>query len=160
MRLPKTTNPLGRRFFEREAHVARGERAKHRAANLLWIAMEQYSLTSTASRESTKTLKSTRLTIRRSKKEQKNPIEKSPVEKGRFRLAESDCVSFCWYGVRTPHKVYVLADSVYLYAHTDQEKKNTPRVCAPCVTPPMSGAIQRATRLPFGVVHPCTPRTC
>ena len=26
------------------------------------------------------------------KKDQKNPVEKSPVEKGRFRLAESDCV--------------------------------------------------------------------
>ena len=52
-------------------------------------AVQQYSLTPTASTKSTKTTKSTRLTIRRTRRIQP---KKCPVEKGRFRLAESDCV--------------------------------------------------------------------
>ena len=51
--------------------------------------IQQYSLTPTASRKSTKTIKSTRLTIRR--RARRTQSKKSPVEKGRFRLAESDC---------------------------------------------------------------------
>ena len=53
-------------------------------------AIQQYSLTPTASRKSTKTIKSTRLTIRR--RTRRIQSKKSPVEKGRFRLAESDCI--------------------------------------------------------------------
>ena len=53
-------------------------------------AVQQYSLTPTASRKSTKTIKSTRLTIRR--RTRRIQSKKSPVEKGRFRLAESDCI--------------------------------------------------------------------
>ena len=53
-------------------------------------AVQQYSFTPTASRKSTKTIKSTRLTIRRRIRRIKST--KSTVEKGRFRLAESDCI--------------------------------------------------------------------
>ena len=88
---PNATNPLGRRFVASEARVAREERAKHKAANRFSTAIQQYSLTPTAStnRKNTKTTKSTRLTIRRTRRIQS---KKSLVEKGRFRLAESDCV--------------------------------------------------------------------
>ena len=55
-------------------------------------AVQQYSLTPTASRKSTETIKSTRLTIRRIRRFQS---KKYPVEKGRFRLAESDCIRNC-----------------------------------------------------------------
>ena len=65
-------------------------RAKHRAANRFWTAIQLYFLTSTAFRKSTKTIKSTRLTIRR--RIRRIQSKKSPVEKGRFQLAESDCV--------------------------------------------------------------------
>ena len=51
---------------------------------------QQYSLTPTTSRKSTKTIKSTRLTTRR--RTRRIQSKKSPVEKGRFRQAESDCV--------------------------------------------------------------------
>ena len=88
--MPNATNPLGRRFVAREARVAREERAKHRASNRFWTAIQQYSLTSTASRKSTKTIKSTRLTI--SRRIRRIQSKKSPGGKGRFRLAQSDCV--------------------------------------------------------------------
>ena len=52
-------------------------------------AVQQYSLTPTVSGRSTKTIKSTRLTIRRTRRIQS---KKSPVDKGRLRLAESDCI--------------------------------------------------------------------
>ena len=87
---PNATNPLGRRFVAREARVAREERTKHRAANRFSTLIQQYSLTPTASRKSTKTIKSTRLPIRR--RTRRIQSKKSPVEKGRFRLAESDCI--------------------------------------------------------------------
>ena len=51
-------------------------------------AVQQYFLTPNASRKSKKTIKSTRLTVRTGRIQPK----KSPVEKGRFRLAESDCI--------------------------------------------------------------------
>ena len=54
-------------------------------------AVQQYSLAPTASRKSTKAIKSTSLTMRR--RTRRIQSKKSPVEKGRFRLAESDCVS-------------------------------------------------------------------
>ena len=50
--------------------------------------VQQYSLTPTASRKDTKIIKSTRLTTRR--RARRYQSKKSPVEKGRFRLAESD----------------------------------------------------------------------
>ena len=53
-------------------------------------AVQQYSLTPTASRKSTETIKSTRLTIRR--RTRRIQSKKSPVEKRRFRLAEFDCI--------------------------------------------------------------------
>ena len=53
-------------------------------------AVQQYSLTPTASRKSTKTIKSTRLTIRR--RTRRIQSKKNPVEKGRFLLAASDCI--------------------------------------------------------------------
>ena len=60
------TNPLGRGFVAREARVARGERTKHRASTQRSTAIQQlYSLTPAASRMTTKSIKSTRLTIRR-----------------------------------------------------------------------------------------------
>ena len=52
--------------------------------------IQQYSLTPTASRKTTRTKKSTRLTIR--KRTRRIQSKKSPVKKGRFRLAESDCI--------------------------------------------------------------------
>ena len=88
---PNAANPLGRRFVAREARVAREDRAKHRAANRVSSVIQQYSLTPTVSRKSTRTIKSTRLTIRRTRRIQS---KKSPVEKGRFRLAESDYCSY------------------------------------------------------------------
>ena len=80
-----------RGFVAREARVAREERAKPRAANRFSTAIQQYSLTPTASRKSTKTIKSTRLTIRR--RTRRIQPKKSPVVEGRFRLAEPDCVT-------------------------------------------------------------------
>ena len=65
-------------------------RAKHIAANRFSTAIQQYSLTPTASRKSTKTLESNRLTIR--KRTRRIQSKKIPVEKGRFRLAEFDCI--------------------------------------------------------------------
>ena len=53
-------------------------------------AVQLYSLTPTASRKSTKTIKSTRLTIKR--RTRRIQSRKSPVENGPFRLAESDCI--------------------------------------------------------------------
>ena len=55
-------------------------------------AVQQYSLTPTASRKSTKAIKSTRLTIRRRTRRIQSKKSQSPVEKGRLRLAESDCI--------------------------------------------------------------------
>ena len=55
-------------------------------------AVQQYSLTPTASRKSAKTMKSTRLTTDGKKKDQKIPAEKKSGQKNRFRLAEPDCV--------------------------------------------------------------------
>ena len=76
-------------FFS--SRFAREERAKCRAANRCPTAIQQYCLTPTASRESsTKTIKSTRLTIRR--RTRKTQTKKSQVEKRRFRPAEPDCV--------------------------------------------------------------------
>ena len=69
--------------------VARGESAKHRAANRFRL-LYSSTPTPTASRKSSKTIKSTRLTIRR--RTRRIQSKKSPVEKGRFRLAESDCI--------------------------------------------------------------------
>ena len=62
--MPNATNPLGRGFVAREESVARGDRAEHRAADRFSTAIQQYSLTRTASRKSTQTIKSNRLTIR------------------------------------------------------------------------------------------------
>ena len=86
----RAKNALLARNDAREERVAREERAEHRAANRVSSAIQQYSLTPTASGKSTKTIKSTRPTIRRTTR--KIQSKKSPVQKGRFRLAESDCV--------------------------------------------------------------------
>ena len=79
---------LGRRFVTREARVARGERAKHRAANRVSSAIQQYSLTPTASRKSTKTIKSTRLTVGRkdTRIQSKNSPVEGPFSTGGIRL--------------------------------------------------------------------------
>ena len=73
-----------------EGSPSRCSRRKREAQSCQPIptAVQQYSLTPTASRKSTKTIKSTRLTIRR--RTRRIQSKKSPVEKGRFRLAESD----------------------------------------------------------------------
>ena len=75
-----------------EGSSSRCSRRKREAQSCQPIstAVQQYSLTPTASRKTTKTIKSTRLTIRR--RTRRFQSKKSPVEKGRFRLAESDCV--------------------------------------------------------------------
>ena len=52
-------------------------------------AVQQYSLTPTAAGKSTNFMEWTRLTIRR--RTRRFQSNKSSVEKGRFRLAESDC---------------------------------------------------------------------
>ena len=52
--------------------------------------VQQYSSTPTASRKSTETIKSTRLTIRR--RTTTIQSKKIPVKKGRFRLPESGCI--------------------------------------------------------------------
>ena len=75
-----------------EGSPSRCSRRKREAQSCQPIstAVQQYSLTPTASRKSTKTIKSTRLTIRR--RTRRIQSKKSLVEKGRFRLAESDCI--------------------------------------------------------------------
>ena len=72
--------------------------------------IQQYSLTPTASRRSTKTMKSTRVTIRR--RTRRIQSKTSPVEKGRFRLAESECVR---NGLSL---ISLLELSFYLFSHT------------------------------------------
>ena len=76
-----------------EGSPSRCSRRKREAQSCQPIptAVQQYSLTPTASRKSTKTIKSTRLTIRR--RTRRIQSKKSPVEKGRFQLAESDCIN-------------------------------------------------------------------
>ena len=73
-----------------EGSPSRCSRRKREAQSCQPIstAVQQYSLTPTASRKSTKTIKSTRLTIRR--RTRRIQSKQSPVEKGRFRLAKSD----------------------------------------------------------------------
>ena len=81
---PKATNSLGRGFVE----PLLAKKARSTELNIS-TAVQQYSLTPTASRKSTKTMKSTRLTIRT--RTRRIQSKTSPVEEGRFRLAESDC---------------------------------------------------------------------
>ena len=75
-----------------EGSSSRCSRRKREAQSCQPIspAVQQYSLTPTASRKSTKTIKSTRLTIRR--RTRRIQSEKSPVENGPIRLVESDCI--------------------------------------------------------------------
>ena len=80
-------------------------------------AVRQYSLTQTASRKSTKTIKSTRLTIRRGARRIQS--KKRPVEKGRFRLAESDC---CMRNGRT-HQAGILYFNKYSLDYRLQQQQ-------------------------------------
>ena len=73
-----------------EGSSSRCSRRKREAQSCLSTAVQQYSLTPTASRKSTKTIKWTRRAIRR--RTRRFQSKKRPVEKGRFRLAESDCI--------------------------------------------------------------------
>ena len=78
-----------------EGSSSRCSRRKREAQSCQPIstAVHKYSLTPTAARKSTKTIKSTRPTIRR--RTRRIQWKTSPVEKGRFRLAEKDCVRNC-----------------------------------------------------------------
>ena len=76
--------------LSRAKHVACGKRTKHRASKRLSTAIQQCSFTPPASRNSTKTTKSARLTIRRGSRTIQS--KKSSVEKSRFQLTESDCI--------------------------------------------------------------------
>ena len=70
------TNPLGRGFVAREARVARGERAKHRAANRFSTAIHQYSSSTPSHQQPLEEHKNYKIDSTDGKKDQENPVEK------------------------------------------------------------------------------------